>query len=184
MSSPVALSHQPKGLALYFYEWHASHDQGLQLTISCRCDFATTSNLSYYALPDLQNKLAKLEAEKATEDAKAGAGMDATNAESIAEILPTLLFDDNNSMMHINASKYSEKHSISRLTGAPPANTKIVAATAEITQVATISTNDDTYVRNLITQAMEKVGKEGDITIKEGRTVEDEIEITEGMHFD
>ncbi|KAF8900110.1 GroEL-like apical domain-containing protein, partial [Gymnopilus junonius] len=64
------------------------------------------------------------------------------------------------------------------------ANTKIVAATAEIAQVATISTNDDTYVRNLITQAMEKVGKKGDITVKEGRTVEDEIEITEGMCFD
>ncbi|KAF8883757.1 hypothetical protein CPB84DRAFT_1869013, partial [Gymnopilus junonius] len=64
------------------------------------------------------------------------------------------------------------------------ANTKIVAATAEITQVATISTNDDTYVRNLITQAIEKVGKEGDITVKEGHTVEDEIEITEGMCFD
>ncbi|KAF8877454.1 P-loop containing nucleoside triphosphate hydrolase protein [Gymnopilus junonius] len=163
-----------------------------------RYDLATASDLTYYALPDLQNKLAKLEAEKAVEDAKAGAGMDTVNAESIAEIvgrwtgipvsrlvttekekllkmektlsaqvvgqpdavkavanavrlsrsglsnpnrptasflmagpsgtgktlmaktLATLLFDDPNSMMRIDASEYSEKHSISRLIGAPP----------------------------------------------------------------
>ncbi|KAF8193025.1 heat shock protein [Pholiota molesta] len=49
---------------------------------------------------------------------------------------------------------------------------------------ATISANGDTHVGNLIAQAMEKVGKEGVITVKEGRTIEDEIEITEGMRFD
>ncbi|KAF6746455.1 heat shock protein 60, mitochondrial precursor [Ephemerocybe angulata] len=56
--------------------------------------------------------------------------------------------------------------------------------TAEISLVATISADGDTHVRNLIAQAMEKVGKEGVMTVKEGRTVEDEIEITEGMRFD
>ncbi|KAG6372781.1 GroEL-like apical domain-containing protein [Boletus reticuloceps] len=59
-----------------------------------------------------------------------------------------------------------------------------VTTTAEIAQVATISANGDTHVGNLIAQAMEKVGKEGVITIKEGHTIEDEIEITEGMCFD
>jgi len=63
-------------------------------------------------------------------------------------------------------------------------NTKTVTTTAEIAQVATISANGDTHVGNLIAQAMEKVGKEGVITVKEGRTIEDEIEITEGMRFD
>ena len=64
------------------------------------------------------------------------------------------------------------------------ANAKEVTTTAEIAQVATISANGDTHVGNLIAQAMEKVGKEGVITVKEGRTIEDEIEITEGMRFD
>jgi chaperonin GroEL len=64
------------------------------------------------------------------------------------------------------------------------ANSKTITTTAEIAQVATISANDDTHVGNLIAQAMEKVGKEGVITVKEGRTIEDEIEITEGMRFD
>ncbi|KAJ6537650.1 TCP-1/cpn60 chaperonin family-domain-containing protein [Mycena capillaripes] len=62
--------------------------------------------------------------------------------------------------------------------------TKTITTTAEIAQVATISANGDTHIGNLIAQAMEKVGKEGVITVKEGRTIEDEIEITEGMRFD
>jgi chaperonin GroEL len=63
-------------------------------------------------------------------------------------------------------------------------HTKTITTTAEIAQVATISVNCDKHVGNLITQAMGKVGKEGAITIKEGHTIEDEIEITEGMRFD
>ena len=63
-------------------------------------------------------------------------------------------------------------------------HTKTITTTSEIAQVATISANGDTHVGNLIAQAMEKVGKEGVITVKEGRTIEDEIEITEGMRFD
>jgi chaperonin GroEL len=44
----------------------------------------------------------------------------------------------------------------------------------------TVSANGDVHVGSLIAQAMEKVGKEGVITVKEGRTIEDETEITEG----
>jgi chaperonin GroEL len=64
------------------------------------------------------------------------------------------------------------------------AQTKTITTTSEIAQVATISANGDTHVGNLIALAMEKVGKEGVITVKEGRTIDDEIEITEGMRFD
>jgi chaperonin GroEL len=63
-------------------------------------------------------------------------------------------------------------------------NAKPITTTSEIAQVATISANGDTHVGGLIAQAMEKVGKEGVITVKEGKTIEDEIEITEGMRFD
>ncbi|KAG1774571.1 chaperonin GroL [Suillus placidus] len=64
------------------------------------------------------------------------------------------------------------------------ANTKTITTTAEIAQVATISANGDEHIGGLIAQAMERVGKEGVITVKEGRTTEDEIEVTEGMRFD
>ena len=63
-------------------------------------------------------------------------------------------------------------------------NTKVITTTEEIAQVATISANGDTHVGNLIATAMEKVGKEGVITVKEGRTIKDEIENMEGMRFD
>ncbi|KAL1406799.1 chaperonin [Vanrija albida] len=64
------------------------------------------------------------------------------------------------------------------------ANKRVITTSEEIAQVATISANGDTHVGSIIAQAMEKVGKEGVITVKEGRTIEDEIEITEGMRFD
>lgn len=63
-------------------------------------------------------------------------------------------------------------------------NKREVTTSEEIAQVATISANGDKHVGSLIATAMEKVGKEGVITVKEGKTLEDEIEITEGMRFD
>jgi chaperonin GroEL len=64
------------------------------------------------------------------------------------------------------------------------ANKRVITTSEEIAQVATISANGDKHVGSMIAQAMEKVGKEGVITVKEGKTIEDEIEITEGMRFD
>jgi chaperonin GroEL len=64
------------------------------------------------------------------------------------------------------------------------AHTKTITTTAEITHVATIFANGDKHIGNLIAQAMEKVGKVGVITVKKGRTIEDAIEITQGMRFD
>ncbi|EGC48225.1 hsp60-like protein [Histoplasma capsulatum var. duboisii H88] len=64
------------------------------------------------------------------------------------------------------------------------ANKRDITTTEEIAQVATISANGDTHVGKLISNAMEKVGKEGVITVKDGKTIEDELEVTEGMRFD
>ena len=50
--------------------------------------------------------------------------------------------------------------------------------------MATISANGDTAVGNLIAEAMAKVGKEGVITVKDGKTLYDEMDIIEGMKFD
>lgn len=59
-----------------------------------------------------------------------------------------------------------------------------ITSTDEITQVATISANSDHHIGSLIGSAMEKVGKEGVITVQDGRTLEDELEVVEGMRFD
>ncbi|KAG9307404.1 hypothetical protein G9A89_017233 [Geosiphon pyriformis] len=61
---------------------------------------------------------------------------------------------------------------------------RVVTTSEEIAQVATISANGDLHVGQLIANAMEKVGKEGVITVKEGKTIDDELEVTEGMRFD
>ena len=164
-----------------------------------RYDLSTASDLRYYALPDLKNRLKALEQKKAAEDSEAdGGGSDTVTSEQIAEIvarwtsipvtrlissekekllrlekvlaesvvgqpeavkavanavrlsrsglrntarpiasflmagpsgtgktllsktLSTLLFDSPDAMIRIDSSEYSEKHSISRLIGAPP----------------------------------------------------------------
>ena len=54
----------------------------------------------------------------------------------------------------------------------------------EIAQVATISANSDAAIGNLIAEAMEKVGKDGVITVEEAKGIEDELEVVEGMQFD
>lgn len=61
---------------------------------------------------------------------------------------------------------------------------KEVTTSEEIAQVATISANGDEHIGKLIASAMEKVGKEGVITVKEGKTLQDELDVTEGMRFD
>ena len=53
-----------------------------------------------------------------------------------------------------------------------------------IAQVGTISANSDTHVGDIIAQAMEKVGKEGVITVEDGSGLENELDIVEGMQFD
>ena len=54
----------------------------------------------------------------------------------------------------------------------------------EIAQVGTVSANADTNIGNIIAESMEKVGKEGVITVEEGNTLENELEVVEGMQFD
>lgn len=63
-------------------------------------------------------------------------------------------------------------------------NARPISTSQEIAQVATISANGDVGVGEMIANAMGKVGKEGVITVQEGKTLTDELEITEGMRFD
>ena len=58
------------------------------------------------------------------------------------------------------------------------------ADTKAIAQVGTISANSDESVGNIIAEAMEKVGKEGVITVEEGSSFDNELDVVEGMQFD
>ncbi|MFC0683266.1 chaperonin GroEL [Novosphingobium clariflavum] len=61
---------------------------------------------------------------------------------------------------------------------------KAVAGSSEIAQVGVISANGDTEVGEKIAEAMEKVGKEGVITVEEAKGLEFELDVVEGMQFD
>jgi chaperonin GroEL len=54
----------------------------------------------------------------------------------------------------------------------------------EIAQVGSISANSDADIGNIIAEAMEKVGKEGVITVEDGKGLENELDVVEGMQFD
>ena len=61
---------------------------------------------------------------------------------------------------------------------------KSTKAKKEIAQVATIASNNDATIGNLIAEAMEKVGKDGVITVEEAKTTDTALEVVEGMQFD
>lgn len=70
------------------------------------------------------------------------------------------------------------------VTAAVKKMSRPVSGKAEIAQVGAISANSDTVIGDLIAEAMEKVGKDGVITVEEAKTAETTLEVVEGMQFD
>jgi chaperonin GroEL len=54
----------------------------------------------------------------------------------------------------------------------------------EVAQIASISANSDEVIGNLVAEAVNKVGKDGVVTVESGKTLQDELEVVEGMQFD
>ena len=61
---------------------------------------------------------------------------------------------------------------------------KKIKSKGELANVATVSANNDQQIGSLISEAMEKVGKDGVVTVEESRTLQTELEFVEGMQFD
>lgn len=61
---------------------------------------------------------------------------------------------------------------------------RTITSKEEISQVATISANGDKEIGDMIARAMAEVGKEGVITVANGKTLYDELEVVKGMRFD
>jgi chaperonin GroEL len=61
---------------------------------------------------------------------------------------------------------------------------KPISTNREIAQVGAISANSDEAIGKIIANAMEKVGKEGVITVEDGKSLENELDVVEGMQFD
>ncbi|RLG12644.1 chaperonin GroEL [Candidatus Pacearchaeota archaeon] len=83
----------------------------------------------------------------------------------------------------IEIKKGIEK-SVSRIVEYLKENSVQIKDKEMISQVATISANNDPEIGNLIAEAMEKVGNDGVITVEDGKSIETDLEVVEGMQFD
>jgi chaperonin GroEL len=74
--------------------------------------------------------------------------------------------------------------SVEAITAELQKMSKSTRDSSEIAQVGTISANSDETIGTIIAEAMEKVGREGVITVEEGKSLETELDVVEGMQFD
>ncbi len=73
---------------------------------------------------------------------------------------------------------------VHQVVGTLAVNAKKLSSSQEIAQVGAISANGETEIGDMIAQAMDKVGREGVITVEEAKSLETELEVVEGMQFD
>jgi chaperonin GroEL len=105
-----------------------------------------------------------------------------------ATILARAIYRDGQKMVTSGASPMALKRGIDKGVIAVVEELKKLSKPTrdktEIAQVGTISANNDPMVGDLISEAMEKVGKEGVITVEEAKSMETTLDIVEGMQFD
>jgi chaperonin GroEL len=105
-----------------------------------------------------------------------------------ATVLAQIIFAEGMRNVTAGANPMDLKRGIDDAVKAVVENLKKMSKTVtdrkEIAQVATISANNDATIGNLIADAMEKVGKDGVITVEEAKTTETSMEVVEGMQFD
>jgi len=113
-----------------------------------------------------------------------GAGDGTTTATVLAEAI----FEEGLKNVTAGASPVALKRGIDQAVEAVHGHlkkiSKPVKGRAEIAQVGTIASNSDTEIGDMIAEAMEKVGKDGVITVEEGKSLKTEVEWVEGMQFD
>ena len=105
-----------------------------------------------------------------------------------ATVLAQAIYTEGQKMVAAGANPMALKRGIDKGVAAVVERlkklSKPVKDKKEIEQVGTISANDDAPVGKIISDAMEKVGKEGVITVEEAKSMETSLEVVEGMQFD
>jgi chaperonin GroEL len=105
-----------------------------------------------------------------------------------ATVLTQAIFNAGIKNVAAGANPMDLKRGIDKAVQAIVANlktqSKTINSNKEISQVATISANNDTEIGTMIANAMEKVGKDGVITVEEAKGTETEVKTVEGMQFD
>jgi chaperonin GroEL len=105
-----------------------------------------------------------------------------------ATILAQAIFREGSKLVAAGANPMSIKRGIDKGVEMAVAElkkiSKLTQDKTEIAQVGTVSANNDRTIGDIIAEAMEKVGKEGVITVEEAKSMETTLEIVEGMQFD
>ncbi len=105
-----------------------------------------------------------------------------------ATVLAEAIYKEGLRNVTAGANPISLQRGIQKATEAIVAQLKVlsktVSDTKEIAQVATVSANWDTEIGNIIAEAMDKVGKDGTITVEEAKGIETTLDVVEGMQFD
>ncbi len=115
-------------------------------------------------------------------------GDDAGDGTTTAVVLAQAIYEQGLRHVTAGANPMALKRGIDRAVETAVADMKKqsrpVKGRESITQVATISANNDREIGNLIADAIEKVGHEGVVTVEEGKAMETVLDFTEGMQFD
>jgi chaperonin GroEL len=105
-----------------------------------------------------------------------------------ATVLAEAIYAEGLRNVTAGANPISLQRGIMKATEALVAELKKIATpvkdSKEVAQVATVSANWDASIGNIIAEAMDKVGKEGTITVEEAKSIETTLEVVEGMQFD
>jgi chaperonin GroEL len=135
----------------------------------------------------LEDKLENMGAQMVREVASKTADI-AGDGTTTATVLAQAIFREGNKFVTAGANPTELKRGIDKAVAAVvetiKKNSSPVSDKKEIQQIATISANSDEAIGDLIAQAMERVGRDGVITVEEAKGMKDELDVVEGMQFD
>ena len=136
---------------------------------------------------EIADKLENMGAQMVKEVASKTSDM-AGDGTTTATLLARAIYREGQKLVTAGANPMALKRGIDKGVIAVVAELKKLSKSTrdktEIAQVGTISANNDPMVGDLISEAMEKVGKEGVITVEEAKSMETTLDIVEGMQFD
>ena len=136
---------------------------------------------------ELQDKLQNMGAQMVKEVASKTA-TDAGDGTTTATVLAQAIVKEGMKFVTAGLNPMDLKRGIDKATAAAvdalSAISKPCETSEEIAQVGTISANSDAGIGKMIADAMDRVGKEGVITVEDGKSLQDELEVVEGMQFD
>ena len=135
---------------------------------------------------ELEDRLQNMGAQMVREVASKTSDV-AGDGTTTATLLAQSIYRDGMKSVAAGSNPMAIKRGIEKATEAVVANLRALAKPVEgdaVSQVASISANNDMTIGKIIAEAMEKVGKDGVITVEEGKGIETELDVVEGMQFD